>query len=53
MKIYRNVKVFSNSIDEVIKYLENENKNPTLIITKLPEFKKENDDLGRIATTSI
>lgn len=53
MKIYRNVKVFSNSIDEVIEYLENENKNPTLIITKLPELKKESDDLGRIATTSM
>ena len=53
MKIYRNVKVFDNSIEEVIEYLENENKNPTLIITKLPEFKKENDDLGRLATTSM
>lgn len=53
MKSYRNVKVFNNNIDEMIEYLENENKNPTLIITKLPEFKKENDDLGRIATTSI
>lgn len=53
MKIYRNVKVFNNNIDEMIEYLENENKNPTLIITKLPEFRKENDDLGRIATTSM
>lgn len=53
MKIYRNVKVFDSNVEEVIEYLENENKNPTLIITKLPEFKKENDSLGRIATTSM
>lgn len=53
MKSYRNVKVFNNNIDEIIEYLENENKNPTLIITKLPELKKESDDLGRIATTSM
>lgn len=53
MKSYRNVKIFNNNIDEMIEYLENENKNPTIIITKLPEFKKENDDLGRIATTSM
>lgn len=53
MKTYRNVKVFDSNIEEVIEYLENKNKNPTLIITKLPEFKKENDDLGRLATTSM
>ena len=53
MKTYRNVKVFNENIDEMIEYLENENKNPTLIITKLPEFKKENDSLGRVATTSM
>lgn len=45
---FRNVKVFYNSINDIINYLEKNNKKPTLLITRLPTFKRENDFLGRI-----
>ena len=45
---FRNVKVFYNSINDIINYLEKNNKKPTLLITRLPTFKRENDFLGRV-----
>ena len=45
---FRNVKVFYNSINDIINYLEKNNKKPTLLITRLPMFKRDNDFLGRV-----
>ena len=45
--------MFYEDIDKVISYLENNNKRPTLIITKLPKFNLSSDKLGRVITTSI
>lgn len=53
MKKFRNVRMFYEDIEELISYLESNNKQPTLVITKLPKFSLSNDKLGRIATTSI
>lgn len=53
MKKFRNVRMFYEDINKVIDYLEDNNKKPTLIITKLPKFSVSNDKLGRVITTSI
>lgn len=53
MKKFRNVRMFYEDINEVINYLEDNNKRPTLIITKLPKFSVSNDKLGRVVTASI
>ena len=53
MKKFRNVRIFYEDINKVIDYLEDNNKKPTLIITKLPKFSVSNDKLGRVITTSI
>ena len=53
MKKFRNVKMFYEDINKVISYLENSNKQPTLVITKLPKFSLSSDKLGRVVTASI
>ena len=45
---FRNVKMFYSNINDIINYLENNNKKPTLLITRLPMFKRDNDFLGRV-----
>ena len=45
--------MFYEDINKVISYLKDNNKRPTLIITKLPKFSVSNDKLGRVITTSI
>ena len=45
---FRNVKMFYSNINDIINYLEKNNKRPTLLITRLPIFKRENDFLGRV-----
>ena len=53
MKKFRNVRMFYEDINKVISYLENSNKQPTLVITKLPKFSLSSDKLGRVVTASI
>lgn len=53
MKKFRNVRMFYEDVEKLISYLENNNKQPTLVITKLPKFSLSNDKLGRIVTASI
>ena len=53
MKKFRNVRMFYEDVEKLISYLENNNKQPTLVITKLPKFSLSNDKLGRVITTSI
>ena len=53
MNKFRNTVMFYNNIDELLSFLDKNNKQPTLIITKLPKFSASNDKLGRIVTTSI
>ena len=53
MKKFRNVRMFYEDVEKLISYLENSNKQPTLVITKLPKFSMSNDKLGRVVTTSI
>lgn len=50
---FRNTRVYYDKIESVISYCEKEKKYPTLIFTKLPNFKRDNDNLGRIVTTRI
>ena len=45
--------MFYEDINKVISYLENNNKQPTLVITKLPKFSLSSDKLGRVVTASI
>ena len=45
---FRNVKMFYSNINDIINYLEKNNKKPTLLITRLPMFKRDNDFLGRV-----
>ena len=53
MKKFRNVKMFYEDVEKLISYLENSNKQPTLVITKLPKFSLSSDKLGRVVTASI
>ena len=53
MKKFRNVRMFYEDVEKLISYLENNNKQPTLVITKLPKFSLSNDKLGRVVTASI
>ena len=40
--------MFYSNINDIINYLEKNNKKPTLLITRLPMFKRDNDFLGRV-----
>ena len=53
MKKFRNVRMFYEDVEKLISYLENSNKQPTLVITKLPKFSLSSDKLGRVVTASI
>ena len=53
MKKFRNVRMFYEDVEKLINYLENSNKQPTLVITKLPKFSLSSDKLGRVVTASI
>lgn len=53
MKKFRNVRMFYEDVEKLISYLENSNKQPTLVITKLPKFSLSSDKLGRVVTVSI
>ena len=53
MKKFRNVRMFYEDVEKLINYLENSNKQPTLVITKLPKFSLSSDKLGRVITASI
>ena len=53
MKKFRNVRMFYKDVEKLISYLENSNKQPTLVITKLPKFSLSSDKLGRVVTASI
>ena len=45
--------MFYEDVEKLISYLENSNKQPTLVITKLPKFSLSSDKLGRVVTASI
>jgi len=53
MKKFRNVRMFYEDVEKLTSYLENSNKQPTLVITKLPKFSLSSDKLGRVVTASI